>query len=316
MVDHLGRTVSADDPARWQALSRPRTAADRRAARALREDVRAAKETLSRYAQTDLPMPEPFEDTLLTRKEFDGLVRPVLTRTVEVLADTVRRAGVPPERLAGVYLVGGSSRIPLIASLISERLGIVATTLDQPETSVAMGAALAPSAQRPTGQTAALGGPPQSGPTGAVRPIPPGSLPPGQGQRPAGPPFAGPSGPAAPRPMSVMPGQPAAPAPKKSRSALYALLAAAAVVIIATVVTIIVVNSGGNSAGEPDHNDPGDHVRCDVPGDGAVVRDHLGLERAARQFRSDREFRAGDDLRGGAEGRDNGDVPVHGAVHR
>ena len=107
IVDHLGRTVSTEDPARWQAISRPRTAADRRAARSLREDVRAAKETLSRYAQTDLPMPDPFEDTLLTRREFDALIRPVLTRTVDVLAETVRRAGLRPDRLAGVYLVGG-----------------------------------------------------------------------------------------------------------------------------------------------------------------------------------------------------------------
>src|SRR5690606_24300854 len=51
VLDHLGRSVSNVDPARWQAVVRPRTAADRRAALALREDGRAAKESLSRLAQ-------------------------------------------------------------------------------------------------------------------------------------------------------------------------------------------------------------------------------------------------------------------------
>lgn len=181
IVDHLGRTISAEDPARWQALSRPRTASDRRAARTVREDVRAAKETLSRYAQTDLPLPDPFEDTLLTRKEFDGLVRPVIAKTVDVLAETVGRAGLSPDRLAGIYLVGGSSRIPLVASMITERLGVVAATLDQPETSVAMGAALAPANVRPQARTEFLGH--GSGPAG-----------PGPGPATA---FAGSGGPAA-----------------------------------------------------------------------------------------------------------------------
>lgn len=182
IVDHLGRTAATADPGRWQTLLRPRTAGDRRAARALREDVRAAKETLSRYSQTDLPLPEPYEDTLLTRREFEGLIRPGITRTVEMLSATIERAGVAPNKLAGVYLVGGSSRIPLIATVISEKLGIVASTLDQPETSVAMGAALSPGGMRPPGRTENL--------------APPGGRPMGP---PSGPPMGPPSGPQIPR---------------------------------------------------------------------------------------------------------------------
>ena len=153
VVDHVGRAVSGQDPARWQALVRPRNAADRRAARTLREDVRAAKETLSRYAQTDLSLPDPFDDTLLTRREFEGLIRPVLAQTVDLLSGTLARAGLRADQLGGIYLVGGSSRIPLVATMIGERLGVVATTLDQPETAVAMGAALLPGGARPQGRT-------------------------------------------------------------------------------------------------------------------------------------------------------------------
>jgi actin-like ATPase involved in cell morphogenesis len=206
IVDHLGRTAAAVDPGRWQSLTRPRTAGDRRAARALREDVRAAKETLSRYSQTDLPLPEPFEDTLLTRREFDGLIRPAIVRTVELLAGTIERAGLTPQRLAGIYLVGGSSRIPLAAAVISEKLGVVASTLDQPETSVAMGAALSPGTRRTHGRTEALGPasgprPPVPGPAGAH---PPGAVPVGA-HSPAAGPVSAPHGPVTGLPVTAAP---------------------------------------------------------------------------------------------------------------
>lgn len=178
VIDHLGSTVSEQGPARWQALSRPRNSADRRAARTLREDVRAGKETLSRYAQTDLPLPDPFDDTLLTRREFEGLVRPVIARTVEVLAGTIRRSGLGADRLGGIYLVGGSSRIPLVAGMIADKLDVMPTTLDQPETAVAMGAALIPGRPAAPGRTDFVGfgavWSAVTGPSGAGAPAPPG----------------------------------------------------------------------------------------------------------------------------------------------
>ncbi|WP_020495141.1 Hsp70 family protein [Sciscionella marina] len=140
LFEHVGRQISQHDPARWQRLIRPRETADRRAQRALREDVKAAKEALSRHPQADVPMPEPFEDVLVTRPELESLIRPSMLRSVELLAGTVRGAGFDPNRLAGIYLVGGSSRIPLVATLIGESLHVVATSLDQPETAVALGA--------------------------------------------------------------------------------------------------------------------------------------------------------------------------------
>jgi actin-like ATPase involved in cell morphogenesis len=140
LLEHVGRQVAQRDPARWQSLLCPMTTSDRRAQRALREDVKAAKESLSRHPQTDLPLPEPFDDVLITRVELEALIRPGLLRSVELLAATIRSTGMAPDRLAGIYLVGGSSRIPLIAMLIAEQLRVVPTTLDQPETAVALGA--------------------------------------------------------------------------------------------------------------------------------------------------------------------------------
>ncbi|RLK61523.1 Hsp70 family protein [Actinokineospora cianjurensis] len=140
LLEHVGRQVSHRDPAGWQRLLRPESTGDRRAQRALREDVKASKEALSRHPQTEVPLPEPFDDVLVTRVELEALIRPGMLRSVELLAATIRSTGMTPDRLVGIYLVGGSSRIPLVATLIAEQLRVVPTSLDQPETAVALGA--------------------------------------------------------------------------------------------------------------------------------------------------------------------------------
>src|SRR5262249_12411132 len=155
--------------------------------------VRDCKEALSRYAQAEVPMPEPFSDELLTRTEFEDLIRDKLGRTVDLLAEQLSRSEVSDQALAGVYLVGGSSRIPLVARLIQERLGITPTTLDQPETSVATGALLVPAGARVgSGAVPAVGSGSPAGPAGSGGtqgpPVPPGYRPgygPGSGAVPA-----------------------------------------------------------------------------------------------------------------------------------
>ncbi|MGQ0838666.1 Hsp70 family protein [Actinokineospora sp.] len=163
LLEHVGRQVSHRDPAGWQKLLRPESTGDRRARRALQEDVKAAKEALSRHPQTEVPMPEPFDDVLVTRTELAALIRPSLLRSVELLASTVRSTGLSPDRLVGIYLVGGSSRIPLVATLIAEQLRVVPTSLDQPETAVALGAHQVP---RDGMRTADIGPPTGGFPSG------------------------------------------------------------------------------------------------------------------------------------------------------
>ncbi|WP_027942886.1 Hsp70 family protein [Amycolatopsis taiwanensis] len=139
LLVYVGRQVSHLDPAQWQRVLRPQSVTDRRIRRALMQDVRDAKETLSRHAHTEVPMPEPFEDVLVTRAELEALVRPNLLRSAELMAATIRDAGLTPQQLSGVYLVGGPSRMPLVASLLADKLGVMPTTQDQPETAVAFG---------------------------------------------------------------------------------------------------------------------------------------------------------------------------------
>lgn len=48
----------------------------------------------------------------LTRGEFEEMVRPMLDRTVELVAQVIARNGITADDLSAVLLVGGSSRIP------------------------------------------------------------------------------------------------------------------------------------------------------------------------------------------------------------
>ncbi|MCS7476552.1 Hsp70 family protein [Umezawaea endophytica] len=140
LLEHIGRQVSHGDPGHWQRLMRPESTADRRVRRTLLDDVRSAKEALSRHQQTEVPMPEPFADVVVTRSDMEALVRPRLLRSAELLASTIHSTGMAPEQLAGIYLVGGSSRIPLVSTMIVEQVRVAPTSLDQPETAVALGA--------------------------------------------------------------------------------------------------------------------------------------------------------------------------------
>ncbi|SER78226.1 type VII secretion-associated protein [Actinokineospora terrae] len=138
LLEHLGRV--AGHPEEWDSLMRGRDLLDRRRRRVLQQDVRGAKETLSRHPYTDVPLPSPFPDAHITRDDLERLIAEPIGAAVDLTLAAVRDAGITPAQLSGIFLVGGSSRIPLVARLVAERTGVVPVTLDQPETVVARGA--------------------------------------------------------------------------------------------------------------------------------------------------------------------------------
>ncbi|MEV4510944.1 Hsp70 family protein [Dactylosporangium sp. NPDC049525] len=143
IVAHLGATYAQRDAEAWQRLTRPSTPADRRAAHAFREDVRIGKEILSRTASTLLHVPIFDDDALLTRVQLEQLALPILQRTMRATHTALREAGVGPGELAGLFLVGGASRMPLAATLLHRHLGVTPTVVERPELVVAEGSLLA-----------------------------------------------------------------------------------------------------------------------------------------------------------------------------
>ena len=178
LLDHVGGL--ATDQRAWRQLVEGREMAERRRRRVLRQDVKGAKETLSRHSYTDVPMPSPFSDAHVTRSDLERLIFERLSAAADLVPATLREGEVGRDRLSGVFLVGGSSRIPMISRLIHQRTGVVPTTLDQPETVVARGAlrAVRLDPERtgglpPTGSTPAA--PPRPPTARAPRPEPSGS---------------------------------------------------------------------------------------------------------------------------------------------
>ena len=140
LVQHVGTLIGTQYPQIWQHLSQPTSTADRRYRRLFWEDVRGAKEMLSRSTNAPVPVPGVDQAVHLTREELERLTTPLLERAVAATQATVGQAGLRPDQLSGLFLVGGSSRVPLVARLLHAKLGVAPTVLEQPELPVAEGA--------------------------------------------------------------------------------------------------------------------------------------------------------------------------------
>ncbi|MFI6331923.1 Hsp70 family protein [Micromonospora chersina] len=136
----VGARVAATHPAQWARLSEPADTTGWRERLQFVEHVRGAKEMLSRTTAAPVAVPGVPAAVSLTRAELEGVATPLLRRAVAETRRVIADAGLTPERLAGLFLVGGSSRIPLVARLLHADLGIAPTVLEQPELPVAEGA--------------------------------------------------------------------------------------------------------------------------------------------------------------------------------
>jgi hypothetical protein len=136
----LGMIGAAAPPELWQRLQAPSTVEDQRTARWVRDEARSAKERLSRAASVAVPIADT--DVLLTREEFEMRARPLIAQTVRVTEGVIRYSKIPPDRIVGVFLVGGASRMPLVGTLLFRALGMAPIVIEQPELVVAEGSVL------------------------------------------------------------------------------------------------------------------------------------------------------------------------------
>ena len=109
----------------------------------LREECIEAKEALSADTDVSIPvlLPNVTTEVRLTRGELEAMVRPALHGSIEALKRALRSAGVEPEQLHSVLLVGGSSRMPIVAQLVGAELNRPVAVDAHPKHAVALGAA-------------------------------------------------------------------------------------------------------------------------------------------------------------------------------
>jgi YVTN family beta-propeller protein len=116
----------------------------------LRQDCTLAKEALSVDVEATIPvfLPNRHFDVTLSRGELEGMIRAPIESTIGTLDRVLRAAQVDRTTLAAVLLVGGSSRIPLVAQMVSEAFGRPTVVGAHPKHAVALGAALLAEARR------------------------------------------------------------------------------------------------------------------------------------------------------------------------
>ncbi|TDK26824.1 Hsp70 family protein [Arthrobacter crusticola] len=125
--------LDASDPGVLSALAR------------LRRECTEAKEALSADSEATIPvlLPEAHTSVRLVRSEFEAMIEDPVRSTVEVLAGVLEAAGVGAGDLDAILLIGGSSRIPLVAELLSEELERPIAIDADPKASISLGAAFA-----------------------------------------------------------------------------------------------------------------------------------------------------------------------------
>jgi len=78
----------------------------------------------------------------ITRREFEALIEEFIGSTVELSLAAIRDAGAKPENVERLILSGGSSKIPLVRSMLSSAFKLEPEKKINPEEVVALGAAI------------------------------------------------------------------------------------------------------------------------------------------------------------------------------
>jgi molecular chaperone DnaK len=81
-------------------------------------------------------------DIEITREQYEDMIRPLLDQTLDHMSKALSDAGKSPSDLDAILLVGGSTRTPLVSSLIAERTGLTPREDIHPDLCVALGAAV------------------------------------------------------------------------------------------------------------------------------------------------------------------------------
>ncbi|WP_159104807.1 Hsp70 family protein [Plantactinospora sp. BB1] len=144
IVERIGATIGSRDESLWARLTSPESTSDRRASQQLWANARAGKEMLTRSTTTLVHVPLFDVDMPLGREELEELAAPVVARTVATTRALLGRLDDGESAVAAVFLSGGSSRMPAVATALHRALDIAPSVVEQPELVVAEGSLRVP----------------------------------------------------------------------------------------------------------------------------------------------------------------------------
>ncbi|MEN6631202.1 MAG: molecular chaperone DnaK [Candidatus Polarisedimenticolia bacterium] len=124
--------------------------ADKMALQRLKEAAEKAKCELSSALETEINLPFITADATgpkhlvmkLSRSKFEQIAEPIVGRTAEPCRLALKDAGLSPAEINEVILVGGSTRIPMVQTLVSELFKREPHKGVNPDEVVAVGAAV------------------------------------------------------------------------------------------------------------------------------------------------------------------------------
>ncbi|TKV27826.1 Hsp70 family protein [Arthrobacter sp. NamB2] len=145
--DLVFRHVVANTPGLLEHLDMSEASGHVLLARLRRECVEA-KEILSSDTETTVQvlLPNLQNDVRLVRSEFEEMIEEQVGESVDALRRVMRTAELEAADLDAILLIGGSSRIPLIAQTLSAELGRPIAIDADPKASISLGAAFAAAA--------------------------------------------------------------------------------------------------------------------------------------------------------------------------
>ena len=123
---------------------------DKSAMQRLKEAAEKAKIELSGMTQTNINLPfitadstgPKHLDITLTRAKFEDLIRDLVESTTGPVNQALKDAGLTPNDIAQVLLVGGSTRVPLVQETVKKITGKEPNKGINPDECVAIGAAI------------------------------------------------------------------------------------------------------------------------------------------------------------------------------
>lgn len=118
----------------------------------LKNEVESAKKALSQSASATISVFDYLEteegdpvdiEVAIKREQFENMIRPLVQRTLDLIDDLLTKTNYPIDAIDNILLVGGSSCIPLVRHMLSDKYGKdKVLSSEKPMLAIADGAAI------------------------------------------------------------------------------------------------------------------------------------------------------------------------------
>ncbi len=117
----------------------------------LKSGVEECKKTLSQVQSATIFFSDflenedgdPVDDLVVSRATFESLITPLIRRTIDLIEELLEKTAIPMDTIENILLVGGSSCIPLVKRMLSEKYGMEKVlSSEKPMLAIAEGAAI------------------------------------------------------------------------------------------------------------------------------------------------------------------------------